>query len=226
MMTDQTVAEHSASPERGVGTVLILDGEREQSLVLRSAMERAGFSVREFETLEELCQHWDWAQPSCLMTDLRKFGGNGDLHQRLATEAGPFPIIVLSGHHILDAKLAIENSSFHWLARPPQESEMVAAVRLALDQDRHHFKRIARVEENCQRLNCLTQPEREVLDLMMKGKSNKAMAFELDIGLRTVELRRQSVFQKLHANSLAELVLIVAEIRSSDISNKLESRCL
>jgi FixJ family two-component response regulator len=113
--------------------------------------------------------------------------------------------------------VAVDNSSFRWLPRPPRANEIADAVRRALDQDREHFERVARVHEIRRRLKTLTPQERQVLDLLMAGKPNKSIARALDIGVRTVELRRHQVFGKLRANSLAELVLMVAETKSLEL---------
>jgi len=204
---------------RPEGTVLILDGEPDQSLAVRSLVESAGYSTRQFDSLKQLLKHWDWSKPSCLITDLRKFGSIGHLSRQIAKEAGPSPLIVLSGHHVPDAMVAVDNSSFRWLPRPPSENELADAVRRALDQDLEHVERVARVHEVRRRLKTLTPQERQVLDLLMAGKPNKSIARALDIGVRTVELRRHCVFRKLQANSLAELVLMVAETKSLDRFN-------
>jgi FixJ family two-component response regulator len=204
---------------RPEGTVLILDGEPDQSLAVRSLVESAGYSTRQFDSLKQLLKHWDWSKPSCLITDLRKFGSNGHLTRQIAKETGPSPLIVLSGHHVPDAMVAVDNSSFQWLPRPPRKNELADAVRRALDQDLEHVERVARVHEVRRRLKTLTPQEHQVLDLLMAGKPNKSIARALDIGVRTVELRRHCVFRKLQANSLAELVLIVAEAKSLDRFN-------
>jgi FixJ family two-component response regulator len=201
---------------RDDATVLLLDGEPEQSHAVRLLLEKAGFSTLEFDSWNELRTHWDWSRPSCLVTDLRKFGTNGQLRKELAKEKGPFPLIVLSGHHVTAATAAVQNSSFRWLPRPPQPRDMTEAVQKALDQDREHFQGLARAHAVIHRLKTLTPKERQVLDLLMAGKSNKSIANTLDIGVRTVELRRHCLFQKLKANSLAELVLMVVEAKSLD----------
>jgi two-component system response regulator DctR len=201
-------------PTRPGGTVLILDGEPDQARAVRSLVESAGFSTRQFDSLKQLLKQWDWSKPSCLVTDLRKFGSNGHLNRQIAKETGPSPLIVLSGHHVPDAMVAVDNSSFQWLPRPPRENHLADAVRRALDQDLEHVERVARVHEIRRRLQTLTAQEREVLDLLMAGKPNKSIARALDIGVRTVELRRHCVFRKLQAKSLAELVLMVAETNS------------
>jgi two-component system, LuxR family, response regulator FixJ len=207
------------SQEQNKGIVLILDDEPGQARALRLLIEKAGYSVLEFESLEELNKQWDWSQPSCLVTDLRKLGSKGHLSREIAKEPGPLPIIVLSGHHVPDATVAVDKSSFQWMARPPQETEMTDALRLAVDQDRMHFQRLARVQQVRRRLKTLTPQELQVLDLLMAGKPNKVIARTLDIGIRTVELRRHCVFRKLKANSLAELVLMVAETKLLDRTN-------
>ncbi len=67
-------------------------------------------------------------------------------------------------------------------------------------------------------VNQLTPPEREVLELIVSGKSNKATALALDVSVRTVEDRRRSIMRKLKADSFAELVkLAVAENPRRDL---------
>lgn len=213
---DKSLSLSNATRHLQPGVVLIVDGDPQQAHDVRSLAQQAGLSTREFASLEELQKNWDWSQPSCLITDLRKFGTNGRLRQELGKESGPFPAIILSGHHVSGAAQAAENRSFRWLPRPLCSEEALQAIRRALDRDRDHHERLARVQALRDRLNTLTPQERQVLDLVMAGRPNKAIASALDMAIRTVELRRQKIARKMQAKSLAELILMVAEAQSDE----------
>ena len=205
------IQHHPTATDSAVGTVLIVNGDSAQSRDVRTLAEQHGMAVREFNSLAELQKDWDWSQPSCLVTDLRKFGTNGAMQRELDKDSGPHPVIVLSGHHVPTATSAAQNRSFRWLPRPLQESDALAAIRRALDQDREHHEQTARTEEIRRRLATLTSQESSVLQMLVEGGTNKAIAKALDIAIRTVELRRHRIAKKMHARTVAELVLMVAQ---------------
>ena len=97
------------------------------------------------------------------------------------------------------------------LEKPYEEDELWDAVREALDRDAVSRKQHQASEEFRRRLESLTGKERETMELVIGGKTNKLIARELGVSIRTVESRRHNIFEKLEVHSVAELVQAVIE---------------
>ena len=147
-------------------------------------------------------------QGGCVVTDVRMPGMSGiDLLKRLRELNMLIPVVVITGH--ADVPLAVEamkHGAVDFLEKPFDDDLLLQAVRTALrDQDSERERRAVRaaIEE---RLMGLTPRERQVLNGLVAGHSNKAIAYDLDISPRTVEIYRANVMTKMDANSLSDLV--------------------
>jgi two-component system response regulator FixJ len=117
------------------------------------------------------------------------------------------PVILITGFgDIPTAVRAMRAGAFTFLEKPCREHELSSSIERALARSSERDANQAQREEIRSRLATLTPEEHSVMEAVTAGKANKVIASELDIGLRTVELRRASVLKKLHADSLAELV--------------------
>ena len=97
------------------------------------------------------------------------------------------------------------------LEKPCRDYELYDAIRDALALDASTRSRVARQFEFSQRLDLLSLDERAVLDLMVQGVANKVIAEQLDVSIRTIENRRQKIFEKTGTDTLAELIRRVVE---------------
>ena len=105
------------------------------------------------------------------------------------------------------------------LEKPARKAELLDAIRIALDEEQRQRALRTHVAEARCRLATLTSKERAVMELMVEGRANKAIATQLDVSVRTVEARRQRVFRKTHTNSIAELVRLVVTIPDKPATN-------
>jgi two-component system response regulator FixJ len=144
----------------------------------------------------------------CVITDVRMPEMNGlDLLRRLRELKVSLPVIVITGH--ADVPLAVEAMKIgaaDFLEKPFDDDLLLAAVRSALDQQRHDSKRSAESEEINTRLATLSPRERQVLEGLVAGRANKVIAFDLGISPRTVEVYRANVMTKMEAGNLSDLV--------------------
>ncbi len=126
------------------------------------------------------------------------------------------PVIFITGHgDIAMAVDAIQHGAFDFLQKPFSDRDLIDRIQRALDKeraDRAQFLELSRIRE---RRNSLTPRERDVLALVVVGNANKAMAGELGVSQRTIEIHRARIMEKMGASSLAHLVSMALELEEN-----------
>jgi two-component system, LuxR family, response regulator FixJ len=144
----------------------------------------------------------------CVITDVRMPDISGlDLLRRMRELSCTLPVIVMTGHG--DIELAVEAmkaGAADFLEKPFNDERVIAAVRSALESRRAESERVGLRNDIRERVESLSQRERQVLDGLVAGLPNKTIAHELGISPRTVEVYRANVMTKMQAGSLSELV--------------------
>ena len=179
------------------------------TVVLRTA----GIVVRHYASAEELLVHYNSSQPHCLLLDIRLPGMSGlELQRRLRVEAPGVPIVLITGHGDVPlAAQAFKAGAVDFIEKPVDASVLLTAVEAAFGVARELARERDRRFEIARRLGMLTQREREVMDLVVAGDTNKVVAVTLGISPRTVEIYRRRVMEKLQARSLPDLVRIAGQ---------------
>jgi FixJ family two-component response regulator len=140
-----------------------------------------------------------------------------ELQEELLRRGVIIPVIVLTGFATTPGTVrAMRNGALTLLEKPCRDDELWEAIRNGLAVDRAAMTAGHSREEIRRRFATLTAKEREVLTFISAGDANKVVARKLNVSLRTVELHRQSVFQKMAADSLAELVRMVVALESGE----------
>jgi two-component system response regulator FixJ len=196
-------------------TVFIVDddqGARESLYALASSM---GVKAKAFGSAEEFLSNYDSTQHGCLVTDLRMLGMSGmELQEKLSDDGIAIPVIIITAHAETSLTVrAVKQGAVNVLEKPCRDYELVDAIRDALAQDTKRRLQDVKQKEFRDRFETLSDDERQVLELMTEGAANKVIARRLDVSMRTVENRRQRVFAKTGAGSLAELIWLVVEMR-------------
>ena len=144
----------------------------------------------------------------CIITDIRMPEITGiDLLRRINEMKVQMPVIVITGHG--DVPLAVEAmklGAFDFLEKPFNDEAIVAAVRTAMSRSKQNERANADRAELDRRIALLSSRERDVLNGLVAGHSNKVIASDLAISPRTVEIYRAHVMTKMQAGSLSELV--------------------
>jgi two-component system, LuxR family, response regulator FixJ len=181
-------------------------------------LEGAGYKVIEFndpeKALEDLECNKSIAKCCCLL-DIRMPTMSGlQFHEYLIARNINIPIIYMTGHG--DVPMAVEAMSkgaITFLEKPLDFNLLDSAINIALNSceltDNKSTKPVKIFTEYNSRLNSLTNREREILDEIVEGKMNKAIAVDLGISVKTVELHRSRVMTKMHAKTAADLVKMV-----------------
>jgi two-component system response regulator DctR len=158
----------------------------------------------------------DWPRaPSCLVLDVRMPGMSGlalfdALTARALTTA--LPVIFLTGHgDVPTAVAAVKRGAFDFVEKPFSDNALVDRIELALAASRRHLDSARTQHERTRSLGELTEREREVMALVIAGKPNKLVADELGISVRTVEVHRARVFDKMKVKSAVELANLLRD---------------
>ncbi len=173
-------------------------------------LEAADFNVRDYPGAHEFLVALDRANGSaggdaCIVSDIRMPGMSGvELHDELRKRECTLPIVFITAHG--DVPLAVEamrKGASDFLEKPFSEERLVHAIRGALEQ---HHEVPARSPDADRKLATLTPRERQVMALVVAGKLNKLVADELGISIKTVELHRANMMNKLGVRNLPDLV--------------------
>lgn len=197
-------------------TVFVVDDDEASRDSVRCLVEPMGVAVELFPSAEEFLDAYDPSRPGCLVTDLRMLGMSGlDLQEELSRRGIRIPTIVMSGYADVPVTVrAMQQGALTLLEKPCRGMELWDAIQKALELNQKTHAENARRREIENRLQTLTEQEQQILEAIVEGTPNKAIANTLDVSLRTVEARRKCIFQKMKTHSVAELVQAVMEVRS------------
>lgn len=196
-------------------TVFIIDDDPAARQALAVLVESMNLRVETYASAQEFLDVYDPSKPGCMLLDVRMPGVSGlELLQRLVSDKIPVPVIIISAHGDVPMVVqAMKAGALNFLEKPCRDQQLWEAIQEALRWDTDNRKQLARNARAQRRIARLTPGERDVLKMLVKGKSNKAIAAELELSVRTIEVRRAKVMRKMKAESLAELVrlALVAE---------------
>ena len=198
-------------------TVYVVDDDQGARESVRALVRSMGIHSEAFASAEAFLENFNPKKPGCLVTDLRMDGMSGvELQDKLAANDVHLPVIIITAHAETPITVkAVKTGAITVLEKPCQDFELFDAIRDALVKDAEFRKSTASLKAFHERLDSLSVAEKEVLDYMMEGMANKVIARRLNVSIRTVENRRQRVFEKTGTDSLAELVRSVVEAKAS-----------
>ncbi|MEN1679012.1 MAG: response regulator [Planctomycetota bacterium] len=204
-----------AAPSGSQGIVYVVDDDPASREAVSLLVDEMGVAAESFGSAEEFLERYSGHRPACLVTDVRMLRMSGlELQEELNRRGVHMATVVLTAYADTPVTVrAIKNGAVTLLEKPCRDLELWDAIREALDQDAKRWAEDQRRLEMQSRLEGLSPSERAVLDLLMDGDPNKAIASKLDVSVRTVEVRRQSIYTKMGADSVAELVRRVVEAR-------------
>lgn len=191
-------------------TVFVVDDDEAMRRSLRFLIESVGLAVETYGSGEEFLERSDLTRTGCVVLDVRMSGMSGlDVQQELHRRRVATPVIVITGYgEVTTAVRAMRAGAVDFIEKPFHDQELIDKVQEAIGSDRKRRKRQERQEAARARLATLTPRERDVLDLIVQGKSNKMIAAALGIGEKTVEVHRGHLVHKLDVASLADLVRV------------------
>ena len=174
-----------------------------------------GYRTALFSSAEAFLGAWNSQWTGCLLIDIRMPGMDGlALQQRLLELGCTLPTIIITGHgDVAQARQAFKAQASDFLEKPLDEGKLIAAIDEAFARESSLRETVRLREATAQMLEKLTPREREVLDHVVAGDRNSDIAQTLGISVRTVEVHKTRLMNKLDVDSVADLVRICAQVR-------------
>lgn len=188
--------------------VYIVDDDPSVRDSLTWLIESVGHPVRCFASPVEFLRDCRDDVPGCLILDVRMPEISGlDLQEQLRTRGFRLPIIIVTGHADVPMAIrALKAGAFDFIEKPFNDQLLIERIQQAIEHCQSLTEKDQRRRGARERLATLTTRERQVLDGVVAGKSNKQIARELDISIKTIEVHRANVMNKMQADSLPELI--------------------
>lgn len=190
------------------GRVYVIDDDEAMRDSLNFLLDSADFKVSLFETALKFLDVLPSLDFGCVVSDVRMPGLDGiELLKRMKAGNSTFPIVIMTGHG--DVPLAVEAmklGAVDFLEKPFEDDRLIGMIETAIRQAEPTARSEAVAHDVAARVATLSPRERQVMDGLVAGLSNKLIARDYDISPRTIEVYRANVMTKMQANSLSELV--------------------
>jgi len=198
-------------------TIFIVDDDPAMRDSLTWLIETTGHQVKSFVSAQDFLDGYDRKDSGCLILDVRLPGMSGlQLQQKMNAEKIRLPIIIVSGHgDVPMAVKAMQQGAQIFLEKPFRDQELLDSIQNALEDDEKRREIDAKNTMVLGYVESLTPREKEVMDIMVKGKPNREIAEFYGISVKTVEVHRGRVMEKMQAGSLPELVHMLLDLENS-----------
>ena len=195
-------------------TIHVVDDDEAMRDSMSWLLEGEGYKVACYNSAASFLAARNAHMRGCLVLDVRMPEMSGlELHEKLEALGSQLPIIFVTGHGDVPMAVgALQRGACDFIEKPFNNEDLLTRVRRALELDNQRSARQQRDSAISNRLEKLTQREREVMQLVVTGKLNKQIADSLDISMKTVEAHRARVMEKMGVRTLAELVKAVMSV--------------
>lgn len=189
-------------------TVYIIDDDTSVRNSLRWLIESVQLPVKEFATAQAFLDAKVGQEAGCLILDVRMPGMSGlDLQDALKQHGIHLPVIIVTGHaDVSMAVRAFKAGAFDFIEKPFNDQRLIDRIQQAIEKSHSEQVEVRRKQYALDKLAALSNREQQVLDCVVAGYSNKQIARELDISVKTVETHRANLMDKMQAGSVSELV--------------------
>lgn len=200
--------------------VYIVDDDLSFQTAIRRRLQLAGYEVQIYSSAQQFIdQQPDDGRLGCLLVDVKIPGlGGPELQARLHEAGSTLPVVFVSADNDINTVVqTVKAGAEDFLVKPVTSDVLLAAIERAIA--RHDVSRKLQSEQNLLRAHVatLTPRERQVFGLLVQGKRNKQIAFELGPTKRTIKAHRHMVMEKMNARSVVELVLIAKRVGHSAV---------
>jgi two-component system response regulator DctR len=174
-------------------------------------LQSRGVSCLAYASAEAFLEAWNATLAGCILLDIRMNGMSGlELFSLLRERGSSLPVIFLTGHgDVPMAVSALKNGAFDFVEKPCNDNELVNRVVAALKLDETQRAAASTADSVNARIAKLTTRERQVMELVLAGKFNKVIADELQISMRTVEVHRANLFEKMGVKTAVDLAQLL-----------------
>jgi two-component system response regulator FixJ len=190
------------------GIVFVVDDDEDVRGSICALLEAAGLTAEPYESARAFLAAYTTGRSGCIIADVRMPDMDGlELQDEINRQGIALPMIVVTGH--ADVPLAVramKSGALDLIEKPFNTGQLVETVKRALAQAADVRQQQQATQVAATRIANLSLRERQVLELLVAGRSNKVIAYELSISPRTVEIHRAHVMEKMEASSLSDLV--------------------
>lgn len=197
-------------------TVFVIDDDEAVRDALCELFASENIPVRAFASAEEFLASDAVGSPGCLILDLMMPGMSGvDLQAELVRRGSTIPIIIMTGQgDVPKAVTTLKAGAFDFIEKPFDPTALLKVVNQALNREGRLRRRYAEREAVESRLALLSPRERQVMDLVVAGHSNKVIGTKLGISVRTVENHRAKLMDKMRCNNVSSLITTILQIKN------------
>lgn len=191
--------------------ICIIDDDEAIRESLRLLLYASDLRSCSYESADAFLESEEGAAFDCMLLDIRMPGTDGlELFRILQQRKLAFPVIFITGHGDIPlAVSAIKQGAFDFLTKPFREGELLSKVQAAVEHFRSEQQHLLELQELRAKADSCTPREQDVMQLLVRGLSNKGIAEALGISPRTVEIHRAHVMEKMGADSLSTLVRMI-----------------
>ncbi|PKO87981.1 MAG: DNA-binding response regulator [Betaproteobacteria bacterium HGW-Betaproteobacteria-10] len=185
----------------------IVDDDEAIRDALAWLLKSRGMASATYDSAENFLTAWTPAMSGCIVLDMRMTGMSGlDCFDQLRLRESTLPVIFLTGHGDVPLAVAtLKKGAFDFFEKPLNDNELASRVEEAMQLNMAQRAANAAVNSVNSRISSLTTREKQIMALVLAGKYNKIIADELHISMRTVEVHRANIFDKMGIKTAVEL---------------------
>jgi two-component system response regulator TtrR len=198
--------------------VIIVDDDPEICASFRWLFESVNLRVQAYENAKDFLDNYDATQHGCLIIDVRMPIISGlELLEYLNTTKNQLSVIIITGYgDIPMAVRAMKAGAADFILKPVNHQDLLEIAQSCLKKNQNNTFQLQ--SDFSQRINSLTKREKQIMDLVIEGKLNKQIAYELNISISTVEAHRAKVMKKMETKTLAALIRANLQHTSNTVS--------
>lgn len=178
-------------------------------------LKSRGIAACTYASAEDFLATWTPQLSGCIVLDMRMTGMSGlDCFDQLQARGSQLPVIFLTGHGDVPLAVAtLKKGAFDFFEKPLNDNELATRINEAMAQNAAQQAVNATVDSLNTRISTLTMREKQIMELVLAGKFNKVIADELNISMRTVEVHRANLFDKMQVKTAVELANLLKQGR-------------
>jgi two-component system response regulator FixJ len=195
-------------------TVFIVDDEKAMRDGVSLLAKSVGLPTKRFASAQDFLDSYSAAEPGCLVLDVRMPGMSGtELHAELARRKIGLPVIFLTGHGDVPMGVrAMKAGAVDFIEKPPCDQVLLDAIQRAITADQERRLHLREREIINERVSSLTERERQVMEYLVQGRTDKQVASEMNISVRGASFHRTNIMNKMKVESLVELAQDISKL--------------
>lgn len=211
LFTLPSLLRHSKFDLMADPTVYIIDDDEAVRDSIKELVKSVNLNAEIFMSANSFLDIYTADKVGCLVLDIRMARMSGlVLQKRLNEMDATLPIIFITGHGEVDMAVeAVKSGAVDFIQKPYHEQSLLDSINAALELDARNRNKNQQADALEQHRAELTTREREVMDLLLQGQTNKLIAKSLGISPRTVEVHRQHILKKYNVNSVTQLMYLL-----------------